>query len=247
MIGNGQSTAAPRPRVSVILPALDEETYLPGALASLAAQQDAPTFETILVDGGSRDRTVKLFRQVTAGGVGEVSIIRSGRPGRAHQMNLGAARARGEILLFLHADTALPPGGLRAAVDLLADPHVPGGGFRLRFRDPGLLLRVIAAWATMRSRLQRIHYGDQALFVRRSVFEALGGFPDLPLFEDLRFARALRRRGGVRTVPLSVETSARRLLEGGVARTALRFAWIKLRHACGADPERLKSEYPDVR
>ena len=117
----------------------------------------------------------------------------------------------------------------------------------MRFRDPGLLLRVIAAWATMRSRLQRIHYGDQAVFVRRTVFEALGGFPDLPLFEDLRFARALRRRGGVRTVPLSVNTSARRLLEGGVARTALRFAWIKLRHACGADPERLKSEYPDVR
>ena len=109
------------------------------------------------------------------------------------------------------------------------------------------MLRLISAWASARSRLLGVHYGDQAIFVRRPVFLALGGFPEIPLFEDLRLSRALRRRGEVCTVPLAVTTSARRLREGGIARTAARFAWLKLRHRLGADPARLKAGYPDAR
>ncbi len=162
-------------------------------------------------------------------------------------MNLGATVACGEAFLFLHADTILDPRGLAAVMGALFDPRVAGGGFRLAYREPDFRLRIIAAWATIRSRLLRIHYGDQAIFVRRRVFERLGGFPDIPLFEDLRFSRALRRAGRVRTLPIAVATSGRRLLQGGVVRTSLAFAWLKTRHALGADPARLRSLYRDVR
>jgi len=110
-----------------------------------------------------------------------------------------------------------------------------------------MLLRVISGYATARSFLRRVHYGDQAMFIRRSVFEELGGFQEVPLFEDLRLAKVLRARGRVVTLPLSAVTSARRLRQCGVARTAVRFAWFKLRDALGADPARLKADYPDVR
>src|SRR2546426_6003685 len=98
-----------------------------------------------------------------------------------------------------------------------------------------------------RSRLPGVHLGDQAMFARRAVFEAIGGFPDVPLFEDLRFSKALRGRGRVLTLPLSASTSARRLRESGPLRMGLRFAWLGLRHFLGADPARLKGEDPDVR
>jgi len=162
-------------------------------------------------------------------------------------MNAGARTTSGEAILFLHADTRLPAGATGAIAAALEDAAVAGGGFRHRFREEGPLLRVISFWATSRSLVRHLHYGDQASFVRRSVFEAIGGFPEIPLFEDLKLALALRARGRVVTLPLAIETSARRLLQGGIGRTAARFAWLKLRHALGADPAALRADYPDVR
>jgi rSAM/selenodomain-associated transferase 2 len=234
---------------SIIIPALDEVEALPAALAGVAAQGEGG-LEVILADGGSRDRTIGLFRDLTRDWPGTgcaVRVVTIGRAGRSSQMNAGARVASGDVLLFLHADTRLPPGAIRAIRLALAEPRVVGGGFRHRFEDPHLLLRLISACATARSRLFGIHYGDQAMFLRRSVFMALGGFAEIPLFEDLRLSRALRGRGGVRTLPLSVTTSARRLRHGGIGRTAARFAWLKLRYALGADPDRLRAGYPDVR
>lgn len=236
--------------LSIIIPTLDEEYVLPDALASLERQNFDLPFEVILSDGGSRDGTVATFERLTRSWParsGPALVVAAPSPGRAVQMNAGARAARGDVLLFLHADTCLPPGAARAVAGALIDPGVVGGGFRHRFRESGPLLRVISGYATARSVLRGIHYGDQAMFVRRSVFDALGGFPDVPLFEDLRLSKALRARGRVVTLPLPAITSARRLRQGGVLRTAARFAWLKLRNGLGADPARLKADYPDVR
>ncbi|MFQ5877770.1 MAG: TIGR04283 family arsenosugar biosynthesis glycosyltransferase [Acidobacteriota bacterium] len=238
------------PALSVVIPALNEEEALPGLLASLESQGVEPPFEVILADGGSTDGTVGRFlalvrdwpeRGLAAG------VLASPAAGRALQMNSGARAARGGALLFLHADSRLRPGAIRCVLRALEDPRVVGGGFRHRFRERGPLLRLISAWATARSLVRRVHYGDQAIFVRRSTFESIGGFPEIPLFEDLRLSLAIKRCGRVRTLAMPVETSARRLRRGGVARTAARFAWLKFRYALGADPSRLRSRYPDVR
>lgn len=241
---------SPRCAVSVIVPALNEAGAIGALVRSLAEQFEAPSFQVVLADGGSHDGTLDRFRDLTRAWTGPArradSVI-AASAGRARQMNLGAAAALGEVFLFLHADTLLPSRGLAAVTESLADPRVAGGGFRLAYREPDRRLRIIAGWATIRSRILGIHYGDQAIFVRRRVFERLGGFPDIPLFEDLRFSRLLRRAGRVRTLPIAVATSGRRLLDGGVARTLLAFAWLKTRHAFGADPARLRRVYPDVR
>jgi rSAM/selenodomain-associated transferase 2 len=240
----------PPVRISIVLPTLDEEAALPETLKSVLEQERPPRYELLLADGGSSDRTVAVFRDRT--GDGPVScagarVVRSARRGRAAQMNEGARAARGSVLLFLHADTRLPPGALAAIDAALQDVRLVGGGFRHRFDESRLILRLISAWSTARARLVRVHYGDQAMFVRRDVFERIGGFPDLPLFEDLRLAQALRREGLVRTLPLRVVTSARRLLRGGLVRTGLQFASLRLRFALGVDAAKLRRRYPDVR
>ena len=236
--------------LSIIMPTLDEEYVLPKTLSTLQGQNFDSPVEVILSDGGSRDATLETFERSTCSwGSMEwmTRVVVASRCGRATQLNAGARVATGEVLLFLHADTWLPPGSLHAIIEAVGDPRVVGGGFRLRFNEPGALLRVIAGYATARSMLRGVHYGDQAMFVRRQAFEDLGGFPEIPLFEDLALSKALRRRGRVVTLPLPVITSARRLGRGGVVRTAARFAWLKIRYALGADPERLKEEHPDVR
>ncbi len=250
VIANNQLDRTGTATISVIIPTLNEEAALPEVLGSLVSQADPPLFEVILADGGSRDRTVERFIRLTRAWRAPAVAARVAAavgPARAAQMNAGARLASGGILLFLHADTLLPRPALASVVETLRDRSIDGGGFRLSYRDPGLMLRVIAAYATARSRIRRLHYGDQAMFVRRELFEDLGGFPEVSLFEDLRFARALRAKGRVRTLRLAVDTSARRLQRGGIGRTALHFAWLKFRHALGADPARLKSDYPDVR
>jgi rSAM/selenodomain-associated transferase 2 len=243
--------ASPAPcYLSIIIPVLDEAEALPGLLASLEGQEEEPAFETVLVDGGSRDGTVERFRALTRDWAGRgrfIRILTTGRAGRGVQMNAGARASRGEAILFLHADTHLRPGATGMIARALGDPRVAGGGFRHRYRDRGVALRLISLYATARSLLRGVHYGDQGLFVRRTLFEKVGGFPDIPLFEDLRLSRAMGRCGRVTTLPLPVLTSARRLRRGGVVRTALQFVRLKIRYTLGTDPARLKADYPDVR
>jgi rSAM/selenodomain-associated transferase 2 len=244
------ATVGGRPSISVVVPALDEEQALPRILETLLRQQGAPPFEVILADGGSGDRTTALFSEITKAWPEprpQNRLVRSERRGRAVQMNAGARAALGDVLLFLHADTLLPPEALAAVDTALRDRRIVGGGFRHRFDERGPILTAISIWATARARLTRVHYGDQAMFVRRQVFDVLGGFQEIPLFEDLRFAHALRRAGRVVTVPLDVTTSARRLRECGVLRTGVQFATLRLRHALGTDPVVLRRGYPDVR
>jgi rSAM/selenodomain-associated transferase 2 len=215
-------------RLSVVIPALDEAEGIAAAVASARA----PDVEVLVVDGGSSDDTVK--RAAAAG----AQVLRAPR-GRARQLDAGARAARGDALLFLHADTRLPPGFADAVAAALRDPRVQGGAFRLRFDRSTRALRVVERLARLRGRLLRLPYGDQALFVRRAALDAVGGVPQVPILEDLDLVRALKRRGRLALLPLDAVTSARRHLAEGPLRTALRHLLIALAGWLGVDRARV--------
>jgi len=158
-------------------------------------------------------------------------------------MNAGAAAASGSILLFLHADTRLPPGFDSAVRSALEEPGVVAGAFRLRIGAPGGSLRIIERAVAIRSRVLRMPYGDQGIFVRNETFHELGGFPELPVMEDFEFVRRLRRRGKIRIVSLSAITSGRRWRELGPWRTTWINQKVILGYYLGISPERLAAWY----
>lgn len=219
--------------VSIIIPALNEETELPATLASALAQSEPK--EIIVADGGSDDAT----RDIAARhGVRVVTAAR----GRARQMNAGAEHAEGDVLLFLHADTRLPVGGLDRLRSTLERRDAVAGCFRLRFDRGGFWL-----WLWTRSvwmRWPRWAFGDRALFTRRATFEAVGGFPDQPVFEDLDFVQRVLPHGRFAFLDAEVVTSARRYEHRGALRQQLRnwalwSAWL-----LGASPHRMARFYP---
>ena len=220
--------------LSVIIPTLNEADALPRTLAAVKrAGAGGPPCEVIVADAGSADATLEVAR--TGGGVG----VRSSRAQRAAQMNHGAAHARGEILLFLHADTLLPPGALGQVWEACARPGVVGGGFARRYDSPSRWLRLTCWLATWRNRWFGWHLGDQAIFVRRAVFKKLGGFRDFDVFEDVDFSRRLAREGRLVTLEPPVCSSARRFAEHGAFRRSLADAWLMWRYALGTTPRHL--------
>jgi rSAM/selenodomain-associated transferase 2 len=223
--------------LSVIVPALEEAEALP---ATLARARAGAIHELIVVDGGSRDATRALATPFA-------DRVLTTERGRARQMNSGAAAATGDVLLFLHADTALPAGFERAIAAALADARVVGGRFDVRLEGASPGLRVVAAAINLRSRLTRIATGDQAIFARRAVFDALGGYPEIPLLEDVSFTRALKRAGRIACLRETVVTSARRWESRGVVRTVVLMWTLRLGYALGASPARLLRFYRDVR
>jgi rSAM/selenodomain-associated transferase 2 len=223
--------------ISVIVPALDEAATLPRTLA--AARQDGVR-ELIVVDGGSRDATVAAARSLA-------DRVIEGPRGRASQMNAGATVAQGDVLLFLHADTRLPPGCAAPLARALGDPDTVGGRFDVRLDAPGLAYRIIERGISLRSRLTGVATGDQAIFVRREVFERLGGYPPLPLMEDIAFCRALKRVGRMVALRETVLTSARRWQRDGVARTVLLMWALRAAYYVGVPPERLARAYARTR
>ncbi len=225
-------------KLSIVIPVLDEASRLEALLAELA--RDCAGVEVVVADGGSRDGSVEIAGQ--ARGVGLVSSDR----GRARQMNAGAAAATGEILLFLHADTRLPPGAVEAVRRALVDPSVVYGRFDVRFDRPGPAFRLIAWLMNLRSRLTGICTGDQAVFVRRAAFERLAGYPDIALMEDVELTRRLKRIGGFAPLGLRVTTSARRWEQHGVARTVVLMWTLRVLHFCGVGPDRLHRWYYGV-
>lgn len=218
-------------KISVVIPTLNEAPYVDRALRSVARQHGP--HEIIVADGGSTDAT----RERAA----ERATVLVGDRGRARQMNAGAAVASGEVLLFLHADTQLPAYAFRWIRATLASSAAEAGLFRLRFDVETPLLRFYA-WCT-RFPLPRIAFGDRALFVRRRVFEAVGGFPEVPIFEDLELVRLLDQRGGLRFVPACVVTSARRFERQGPLRQQILNLSLWIRYVTGGDLHRLASAY----
>ncbi len=230
--------AGPAPAaLSVVIPALDEAGHLPGALSSLAGagEEDRPD-EVIVADGGSRDGTAELARSLGA------RVVHSPR-GRGLQLARGAAAARGELLLFLHADARLAPGSIAAVRRAFRDARVIAVGLRQRIDHPARLYRCLE-WAADRRVRAGWVYGDSGLCVRRSAYEGVGGFRALPVFEDLDLASRLRGRGGIRLVKSAeVTISPRRWeREGRLRRTLLNWC-LTAAWAAGVDPARLARYY----
>lgn len=209
------------PELSVIIPTVNEAGTLPRSLASL--EENKSPFEVIVVDAGSEDGTPEI-----AGRHGAIAL-RAAKTSRAAQLNLGAREAKAPLLFFLHADTRPAPGAIDQIVRTLhASPAIAGGAFTRRFDSPSLFLRATTRLADLRSRHFGLFLGDQGIFVRREIFEALGGFDEsLELCEDLDFSRRLRALGKTVALRPSVLTSARRFEARGPLRTTL----ADLRHA----------------
>ncbi|KHK01114.1 TIGR04283 family arsenosugar biosynthesis glycosyltransferase [Desulfovibrio sp. TomC] len=229
--------SAPQPLFSVIAPVLGESGRINGLVDNIRTAGYGLPIEIIIVDGDPGQATL---RALTRSGVTGLTSP----PGRGRQQNAGAALASGEYLLFLHADTRLPAGAFEAAAALL-EGRAELGAFSLAIRSDNVLLRLIAAAATWRSRLFSLPYGDQALFLRRDLFEAMGGFADIPIMEDVELVRALRRAGGrVAVSPRCVTTSARRWRAGGILATSLRNLALLFFFSLGVSPHRLARHYP---
>ena len=218
--------------VSVVIPALDEAARIGAAIDSAFA---AGAAEVIVADGGSSDATVAIARDRGA-------RIIEGERMRSRQMNRGAESANGDALIFLHADTLLPPGAADAVTRSL-NSGIVFGGFRLAFREDAWRLRVAAFMINARNAITRCPWGDQAQFIRRDVFLAAGGFREIAIMEDYELAIRMKRRGRTVVLPQKVQTSGRRFLEKGVLRTAAINWRIIVAWRRGADPEKLAQIY----
>lgn len=224
--------------IAVVVPTLDEESHVVGALRS-ARRAFGPRADRVVVDAGSRDRTPERARR-------HARLVLEEPGGRGRQLNAGARASRGEILVFLHADTRLEAdsaGPVRRALD---EPGVVGGCFRFAVRPPAAPASrwsVLEAGVRLRTRLLRTATGDQAIFTTRRAFERAGGFPEQPLFEDVVFVRRLRRLGRFRPVPALARTSRRRWETEGFWATIWRHWLLRGAFAAGVEPERLADWY----
>ena len=230
---DGSST----PQVSIVVPVLDEQDAIAGLLDHVAAH--FPSCEVVVVDGGSRDATAERAS-------GRARVVTAPR-GRGPQLNAGAAAARGDVLWFVHVDTRPDPSALAGMGRALADPAVVGGGCRIRFDRGGPAL----AWLRMTSNLRARHlhwiFGDQAMFVRRTVFEHVGGFPELPIMEDLEMSRRLARQGRLVLLRSWCTASARRFVDQGTLRMIVVMQYLKALYFLGVAPERIAERYARAR
>ena len=224
-----------RSAVSLVVPVLDEAGAIPQSLGPLQPLR-GNGIEVVVADGGSRDGTRRVARPLCD------RLVHAPR-GRARQMNAGAGAASGRVLLFLHADTRLPPGWDRAVRDATGVQGREWGRFDVRLDGPHPMLRVVERAMNLRSRLSGIATGDQAIFVTRDAFRAAGGFPDIELMEDVALSRALRARSRPACLRERVVTSSRRWERGGIARTIVLMWRLRFEYALGADPGRLARMY----
>jgi rSAM/selenodomain-associated transferase 2 len=222
-------------RLSIIMPVLDEGEGIAEALDALAELR-ALGVEIIVVDGGSRDATVQRARL-------RADHVLSAARGRALQMNAGAAKASGDVLLFLHADTRLPREAERLVLDGLARSAHDWGRFDVTIEGRHPMLRLVAVMMNLRSRLTGIATGDQAIFVKREAFAAAGGFPEIPLMEDIALSKRLKRKSRPLCLRERATTSGRRWETHGVFRTVFLMWRLRLAYFWGADPAALAGRY----
>ncbi len=221
--------ARPHPEISIVIPVANEAAALPECLRRIEREGS----EIIVVDGESEDET----RAIAAAAGCRVIVLPERH--RARQMNHGAAQARGRILLFLHADTWLPRDALAKIRSAIDERGALGGGFARRYRSRSLTLALTSRLAGLRNRLVGWHLGDQAIFVRRDAFERLGGYRDIPIFEDLDFSRRLRRLGRTVTLSPPVSSSARRFAARGPLLTTWEDLLLTRKYLSGTDPNDL--------
>ncbi|AFZ60293.1 TIGR04283 family arsenosugar biosynthesis glycosyltransferase [Anabaena cylindrica FACHB-243] len=221
------------PRISIIIPTLNEAENIKNAIAST---QPSTNIEIIIVDGGSQDSTTAIAQSLGA-------TIVSSQPGRAIQMNAGAAVATGEILLFLHADTLLPPGFDDMIRTTLQQPGIIAGAFALRIDAPHWGLRLVEWGVEVRSRFWQMPYGDQAIFLTQVAFAKIGNFLELPIMEDFELIRRLKNQGKISLISIPVITSSRRWLKKGIFITTFLNQIIIFAYLLGISPERIRKLY----
>lgn len=218
-----------KPAVSVIIPTVNEADHIAATLAAIGLSREV---EAIVADGGSTDATRTLAETYGA------RVVHASR-GRAVQMNAGAQAARGEVLIFLHADTRLPQGYLGEIRRVLSCARTVAGAFRLGIDHPGFVYRLIEMAANFRAARRQLPYGDQALFMRRETFQQVGGYPEIPIMEDVELVRRLRALGLIRIAEAAVQTSSRRWEAAGPWRLGLIHQLILWGYRVGISPERL--------
>ncbi len=221
------------PKISVIIPVLNEARYLPDTIRAIRRDAD----EAIVVDGGSDDGSMQVAAEL---GVDRVVQTMAGR---ANQLNYGAGVAEGDIFVFLHADTLLSPNALNEVRLVMENSCAVGGAFRLRIASARRLVRWVAPMVNLRTRLLRLPYGDQGIFIRRHAFEMMSGFQALPIMEDVDLVQRMRKRGRLVLLRSTATTAARRWEANGVLRTTL-INWVAaLAFRVGVPPGRISSFY----
>jgi rSAM/selenodomain-associated transferase 2 len=224
--------------ISIVMPVLNEGKILHNVLESLPLSHGE---ELIIIDGGSEDHTFSTALRYT-----QKAFVT--HKGRGHQMNYGAKKARGSILLFLHADSVLPKNAFSIIRTILRDHGVSAGAFDLCIDHPSFRFRIIEMGANLRSRVTSVPYGDQGIFLRKEVFDKIGGYADVPIMEDIEISQRLKNEGKIAFVRPAIKTSPRRWLKEGAAYTTLRDWTLALSYSIlKVSPERLMKHYKDVR
>jgi rSAM/selenodomain-associated transferase 2 len=223
---------------SIIIPVLHESEIIHTQLESLKHIATDEAFEIIVVDGSPTKDTLRV--------IPEKNVIKYTCPqGRGRQMNEGAVHATGDILVFLHADTFLPPNAFSLIQTALENQRYVGGAFTLQIQSQTSFLKMIAAYSTLRSQISRAPYGDQVIFLRKTYFDAIGGYADIPLMEDVELMRRIRKKKGhIIILPTPVITSDRRWHQEGFFYTLLRDNIIIFLYWCGMPAEKLAKFYP---
>jgi len=219
--------------ISVIVPTLNEEKEIASFLAHVCSLE--PGLDVTVADGGSSDGTVEAARALAK--------VIDAPLGRGAQMNAGAAVASGDVLWFLHADTRPHPGSLQAMRGVLENPEVVGGAFEYNLDHPGRFFRITESVSNRKNRVFRLFFGDMGIFVRRSVFERMGGFRELPLMEDMDLCKRLKEQGCIEIVPLRISTSVRRWLDEGILKNLIRNWILQLLWTLGVSPHTLARWY----
>lgn len=220
--------------LSIIIPVFNEASVIQKTLLSLGKY---PEVEIIVVDGGSKDNTIQLARELG------IKVLISPEGGKALQMNWGASHAKGNVLLFLHADTILPPDYLGLIKEALSSSNFILGAFELNIDGAGILLRCLEKLVKLRSRFFSLPYGDQALFLKTATFRAMGGFSHIPIMEDFELVQRLKKRGKIYIIPAPVLTSNRRWRKLGIVKTTLINQLVILGYYGGVSPHKLACFY----
>jgi rSAM/selenodomain-associated transferase 2 len=227
-----------KPFLSIIIPVLNEGNTIRACLEALQSQRDGARVEIVLVDGEANGSTVRVVDDLR----GVRTVVSA--PGRALQMNRGAQEASSDVLLFLHADTVLPQDAIHAVEAALMDPAIVGGAFGLGFASPQKVYRITERYVSLRNRITKVPFGDQALFFRAQYFRELGGFRNMPIMEDVELMRRIKKRGDrIVLLPQRVMTSTRRYDEEGIVRCTVRNLTLQMLYICGVSGERLAGLY----